>query len=728
MWTCLVRGVASHSRKLLLSRFLVGDDSFMPKAASSSEKEASNSPQDETPVAATVDAPIATPGSADGKYTVVARRYRPRDFSELVGQQTVVQALTTAIQTNRVGHAYLFTGARGVGKTSSARIFAKALNASADGSGAFDPNSDVAQAIDSGEDMDVLEIDGASNRGIDEIRQLRASVSARPSRSPYKIYIIDEVHMLTMPAFNALLKTLEEPPPHVKFIFCTTDPEKVPITVLSRCQRFDFAPVKTDQILERLQFICKNEGATAEPEALQLIARRAAGSMRDSQSLLEQILSFADSKITTATVHEMLGTADESRLAEIADALINRDNAQVLLLLHQAVEAGVDAGQLGEQILGYLRDMMTIGVGASVELLRTANPARAEELAAAAKRWGTMTLLSAIQILDGSLVKMRHSTQSRTILEVAMVQICHLQDLQGLADLIRGLQAGKSPPTIPSASSTTAPGRVAAAAPKQLSSDTEKKKPELIAATRVDASIPSIDVANDSVHEAINNSLGSDQEPKAKAIELRSADLQNFATAVTSLDSLAQDNSMPPSTPSSTVFSEEQPNELSVENSAATHLAKDASNSSTEQGYDAVATTPMGSWKQALSHVDGMVADYASMVVKIESVGKQASPNGTDAINWTAFFPLGADLAMRHCNDLTHRKSIEAALQTVVSQPIHLTLQMSNLPPRVNAATPKPVAPIANQPTLVRKYSEHPLVKSLIKSIDGDIVRVDIKP
>jgi DNA polymerase III subunit gamma/tau len=728
VWTCLVRGVASHSRKLLLSRFLVGDDSFMPKAASSSKKEASNSPQDENPVAATVDAPIATPGSADGKYTVVARRYRPRDFSELVGQQTVVQALTTAIQTNRVGHAYLFTGARGVGKTSSARIFAKALNASADGSGAFDPNSDVAQAIDSGEDMDVLEIDGASNRGIDEIRQLRASVSARPSRSPYKIYIIDEVHMLTMPAFNALLKTLEEPPPHVKFIFCTTDPEKVPITVLSRCQRFDFAPVKTDQILERLQFICKNEGATAEPEALQLIARRAAGSMRDSQSLLEQILSFADSKITTATVHEMLGTADESRLAEIADALINRDNAQVLLLLHQAVEAGVDAGQLGEQILGYLRDMMTIGVGASVELLRTANPARAEELAAAAKRWGTMTLLSAIQILDGSLVKMRHSTQSRTILEVAMVQICHLQDLQGLADLIRGLQAGKSPPTIPSASSTTAPGRVAAAAPKQLSSDTEKKKPELIAATRVDVSIPSIDVANDSVHEAINNSLGSDQEPKAKAIELRSADLQNFATAVTSLDSLAQDNSMPPSTPSSTVFSEEQPNELSVENSAATHLAKDASNSSTEQGYDAVATTPMGSWKQALSHVDGMVADYASMVVKIESVGKQASPNGTDAINWTAFFPLGADLAMRHCNDLTHRKSIEAALQTVVSQPIHLTLQMSNLPPRVNAATPKPVAPIANQPTLVRKYSEHPLVKSLIKSIDGDIVRVDIKP
>jgi hypothetical protein len=162
------------------------------------------------------------------------------------------------------------------------------------------------------------------------------------------------------------------------------------------------------------------------------------------------------------------------------------------------------------------------------------------------------------------------------------------------------------------------------------------------------------------------------------------------------------------------------------------HVAEDASNdvfdTSTEQGRDADATTLMGCWQQALSHVDGMVADYASMVIKVESVVKQASLNGTDAINWTAFFPLGADLAMRHCNELAHRKSIEAALQTVVSQPIHLTLQMSSLPPKVNADTPKPVAPILNQPTLVRKYSEHPLVKSLIKSIDGDIVRVDIKP
>ncbi len=186
--------------------------------------------------------PEQPPGSpSDHEYVVVARRYRPQNFEELVGQDQVSQALHNAIATNRVGHAYLFTGARGVGKTSTARILAKALNC-ADGPSSTPCNvCDICQGVTSGDDIDVIEIDGASNRGIDEIRQLRSNVNVRPSRARFKIYIIDEVHMLTVPAFNALLKTLEEPPEHVKFFFCTTDPEKIPITVLSRCQRFDFA-------------------------------------------------------------------------------------------------------------------------------------------------------------------------------------------------------------------------------------------------------------------------------------------------------------------------------------------------------------------------------------------------------------------------------------------------------------------------------------------------------
>ena len=212
------------------------------------------------------DQNAVTPDSAAAQssaepYLVVARRYRPRSFSELVGQSHVVQALSHAIESDRVGHAYLFTGGRGVGKTSMARIFAKALNAPEGTTISPDNSSDICQRIDTGDDMDVLEIDGASNRGIDEIRQLRAGVHIRPSRARFKIYIIDEVHMLTPPAFNALLKTLEEPPAHIKFIFCTTDPEKIPITVLSRCQRFDFAPVEAKEIVARLAQIITKEGS-----------------------------------------------------------------------------------------------------------------------------------------------------------------------------------------------------------------------------------------------------------------------------------------------------------------------------------------------------------------------------------------------------------------------------------------------------------------------------------
>jgi len=406
--------------------------------------------------------------SGEAKYTVVARRYRPKTFAELVGQSTVSQALLSAIESNRVGHAYLFTGARGVGKTSTARIFAKALNAAAETNGRFDPNSDISQAIDAGEDMDVLEIDGASNRGIDEIRQLRSNAAVRPSRSRYKIYIIDEVHMLTTQAFNALLKTLEEPPGHVKFIFCTTDPEKIPITVLSRCQRFDFPPVQTEQIYERLKFICENERTKADEAALRLIARRAAGSMRDSQSLLEQLLSFSGNAITCEVVHAMLGTADETRLASFASRLIERDAASALRELNTAADDGVDMGQLAEQLLGYLRDMMTVTVGGGADLIRTANPNSADQLMEWGKAWGTMTLLSALQLLDETIVKMRHSVQSRILLEVALVQICNLQDLQALSDLVKAFATQSSPTP-----------RAAVAAPSVSLTLESKKKVEL---------------------------------------------------------------------------------------------------------------------------------------------------------------------------------------------------------------------------------------------------------
>ena len=406
------------------------------------------------------------------EYVVVARRYRPQSFQDLVGQGQVSQALGNAINTNRVGHAYLFTGARGVGKTSTARIFAKALNCATGSTPTPCGECDICQSITSGDDVDVLEIDGASNRGIDEIRQLRSNVNIRPSRSRFKIYIIDEVHMLTTPAFNALLKTLEEPPEHVKFFFCTTDPEKIPITVLSRCQRFDFAPVETNSILERLQFIVDNEGLEADSEALQLLARRAAGSMRDSQSLLEQLLSFCTERITIKDVHAMLGTAETGRLSELAARLSDRDAAGALAAVDRAVSEGVDVGQLAEQLLGYYRDMMAAIVGCEADFMLHASANDYDELTAAGKQLGLETTLAVVQILDHSITRMRHCTYTRTLLEIALVRICQLECLDDLADVVAQIRSGTAP-ALPKQSST-APRRAPATA--QASAPTAEKK------------------------------------------------------------------------------------------------------------------------------------------------------------------------------------------------------------------------------------------------------------
>ena len=377
---------------------------------------------------------------------MVARRYRPRSFSDLVGQGQIAQALINAINTNRVGHAYLFTGARGVGKTSTARIFAKALNAPDAPTAEPDNDSDICRAIDAGEDVDVLEIDGASNRGIDEIRQLRSNANVRPSRARYKIYIIDEVHMLTTAAFNALLKTLEEPPAHVKFILCTTDPQKIPITVLSRCQRYDFAPVAVNSIVERLQHIVTSEGRAAEPEALQMLARCAEGSMRDSQSLLEQLLAYCSGPITVGDVHEMLGTAASGRITELMNHLIERNAADALTSLDAAVTEGVDCGQLAEQLLGCFRDMIATLVGCPAELLRHTNSADVTELQSAGTRFGLETALASFEMLDQSVMRMRQSIQPRTLLEIALVRICNLENLDQLSTLIAQLQSGRPIP------------------------------------------------------------------------------------------------------------------------------------------------------------------------------------------------------------------------------------------------------------------------------------------
>ncbi|MEA1952134.1 MAG: DNA polymerase III subunit gamma/tau, partial [Planctomycetota bacterium] len=383
-----------------------------------------------------------TPENANPEYVVVARRYRPQTFEELIGQEHIARALSNAISTNRVGHAYLFTGARGTGKTSAARILAKALNCEKGPSPVPCNQCEICESVGSGDDIDVLEIDGASNRGIEDIREIRQNVGIRPSRSRLKIYIIDEVHMLTPPAFNALLKTLEEPPEHVKFIFCTTDPNKIPVTILSRCQRFDFAGIVAASIAARLNQIVELEGVAAEPEAIEVLARRAAGSMRDGQSLLEQLLAFAPENISIDDVNNMLGTAGDQRMMDLLGHLVERDSAAVLADLDAAMGQGVDHALLLEQLFGYLRDCMTAAVGCSPEVLLYASPASGEQIAAVGNSLGLQTILAAMQIIEQTLSRLRQSTQSRILAELALVRICALEDLDELAALVAEVQSG----------------------------------------------------------------------------------------------------------------------------------------------------------------------------------------------------------------------------------------------------------------------------------------------
>lgn len=379
-------------------------------------------------------------GSSQEEYVVVARRYRPQTFSELIGQEHVAKSLEQAIRTGRIGHAYLFTGARGVGKTSAARILAKALNCVQGPTATPCNECEVCQSVSSGDDVDVLEIDGASNRGIDEIRQLRQNAGIRPSRVRFKVYIIDEVHMLTKEAFNALLKTLEEPPEHVKFIFATTEPNKIPITILSRCQRFDFAGIESNSIQHRLNQIAQAEGVEIDDEALQILSVRAAGSMRDSQSLLEQLLAIAGSKITGDDVNSLLGIAPAARVADLAQSLAKRDGATALSLLDETVRAGADVGQMLDQLMGYLRDVMAIAVGCPAERMLYALPAQFEQAQQLGNELGVNTLLAMLQILDQTAARMRVSLHERTLADMAIVRLVSLEDLDSLADVVAELR------------------------------------------------------------------------------------------------------------------------------------------------------------------------------------------------------------------------------------------------------------------------------------------------
>ena len=294
----------------------------------------------------------------DNGYQVIARRWRPKQFDQLVGQDHIIRTLSNAIESNRIAHAYLFVGPRGTGKTTSARLFAKCLNAAGGPTIMPDNDSDISQAIMNGACMDVIEIDGASNNSVDQVRDLRDDCQYAPTQCTFKIYIIDEVHMLSTAAFNALLKTLEEPPSHVKFIFATTESHKVLPTIVSRCQRFEFRPIANNVIVEKLKMISASEGIKVESAALDSIARLANGGMRDSQSILDQMISFCGDTIKEQDVLDVYGLISVDRINQLASFLGAMDYKSIIASVDEYASEGRDLYRILQDLITYLRTVL----------------------------------------------------------------------------------------------------------------------------------------------------------------------------------------------------------------------------------------------------------------------------------------------------------------------------------------------------------------------------------
>jgi len=295
---------------------------------------------------------------------VFYRKWRPQTLAEVVGQEPITKTLANALATGRVAHAYLFCGPRGTGKTSTGRILAKALNCLTNGKGEPCNSCDMCRAFNEGRALDLVEIDGASTRGIDDIRDLREKIQFVPNSARYKVYIIDEVHMLTPEAFNALLKTLEEPPPHAIFILATTEVHKVPLTILSRCQRFDFRRLPQAAIVGKLKDICDHEGIKIEPQALALIAKAATGSLRDAENLLEQLVLYHGSNISLEQAQSELGISGDMRIRQLAEHILKKDAASGLEVINNVAVDGVDLRQFNRGLVDYLRDMLLVKSGA----------------------------------------------------------------------------------------------------------------------------------------------------------------------------------------------------------------------------------------------------------------------------------------------------------------------------------------------------------------------------
>ena len=372
-----------------------------------------------------------------GSYQVLARRYRSRSFDEILGQQPIVRTLRNAIEHDRTAHAYLFCGTRGVGKTSTARVFAHALSAHGCRSrDEAEPQQEIVDAIYRGEEIDIVEIDGASHNGVNEARELIANARLMPARLPYKLYIIDEVHMLSTSAFNALLKTMEEPPAHVKFILCTTEAQKVPQTIQSRCQRFDFRTISDREIAEHLGAILDTEGIKFDESVTLMIARLADGSMRDGLTLLDRVIAATDGQVLSSAVSEVLGLPDETLLDALTEAVGERNSQAVLKSANELINNGMGHARVLEVLAERLRRLLVVATcGEDSELLDIANDAMART-AQVARTFDAASLVHMIVACDAGSRQVKLSGASRALLDAVLVRLCLVEEFASAAGLL----------------------------------------------------------------------------------------------------------------------------------------------------------------------------------------------------------------------------------------------------------------------------------------------------
>ena len=369
-------------------------------------------------------------------YKVLSLKWRPRVFKDIVGQDHITKTLVNAFKKNRVAQGYIFTGPRGVGKTTTARILSMALNADGGPDFNFDPDSITAKEISECRSLDVMEIDGASNRGIEEIRNLREQVKFTPMNGQYKIIIIDEVHMLTNPAFNALLRTLEEPPEHGKFIFCTTDIHKVPATIISRCQRFDFNRIATETIIDRISFILKKEKIKTDKDSLQVIARKADGSMRDGLSILDQVISFCGSDIDYDQTVSALGIIPHDLFFNYTEAINKKNGEKMLSALEQFSRYGVPASEVNNGIGIHLKNLLYSKIKNGNQLLDM-NEENKKQYLEHARSWDNRDLLRVSQIISDVSSYINRSNDPYLLMEVTSLKLLEMEKSVSLDDLLQ---------------------------------------------------------------------------------------------------------------------------------------------------------------------------------------------------------------------------------------------------------------------------------------------------